>query len=398
MKTASFFDAVVVGAGPAGSVAAYEIARAGFSVLLVEKHAVIGVPVCCAEGITHEGLTSVVPLDRSWIAADISELLLVSPGGVTLELTHPDAGYILNRKVFDRDLAVRAAEAGATVRVSTEAVGLESSTGHFFDGVQLRRNGEAYAVGCRVVIGCDGIESLVGRWAGLDTTITPDAMDSAAQYLLGDLQNFNHRRMVFYFSEESTPGGYAWIFPKGPTTANVGLGFTPSLNNGKSALARLDGFVREHFGSASRLERMAGAVPAYHGRNFLLEKNVLLAGDAARLVDSLTGAGIANALLSGRDAGQIAAEYLGEKQPQLSILRKYPERFLKQKGRNLRYAHFARRIFMRMSDGELDEAIDFLRPMFDGKTFHHINAVEVIKSLLRGKPSLLKLARHLVSP
>lgn len=396
MKTDFSFDAVVVGAGPAGSRAAYEIARAGFSVLLVEKHPVVGVPVCCAEGITVEGLTQVVPLDRRWVCSDISRIALHGPNGATVAITHPEAGYVLDRKIFDRDLAARAVEAGATLWVNTEVVGLGSASGTLFDRVMLKRDGKIQSVGCRIIIGCDGIESLVGRWAGMDTSLLPGNMDSAAQFLLGNLPGLDQHCMQFFISPETAPGGYIWIFPKSPTTANVGLGFCPSLGDGRTALERLESFVAAHFGSASILERTCGGIPAFHGRKFMTSKNVLLAGDAARLLDSLSGAGIANALLSGTYAGQTAAEYLKESKPRLAVLKQYPDRFMRDKGRGLRYLLYAREIFMKMSEQDFIDVIDFIKSIYDGKTIHAVDVVSIIKSILRAKPRLLTLARHLL--
>jgi len=396
MKADWTFDAVVVGAGPAGSVAAYEIARAGFAVLLVEKHDRIGVPVCCAEGITTEGLTRVVPLDPQWVACPISEIMLAGPGGQTVCFHHPAAGFMLRRSVFDRALAERAENAGATVWTKTEAVGLGSTNGRIFDRVIACREGDTIGIGCRIVIGCDGMESLVGRWAGLDTLVTPDNMDTAAQYLLGGLRDIVLGRTEFHFSAGLTPGGYAWVFPKSADTANVGLGFAPTRGNGRNAIARLDSFVAQRFRDGQVLERTGGGIPAFRGRKLMLSRNVLLAGDAARLLDSFTGAGIANALLSGKFAGQTAAEYLSENEPKPSILRMYPDRFMKIKGRELRYSRLARQIFMHMTDTDLEDVLALLNPMFDGRTIHAINGTEIIAHILRSRPRLLALARHLI--
>jgi len=396
MKTEYSFDAVVVGAGPAGSIAACEIARAGHSVLLVEKHPVIGVPVCCAEGITVDGLTKVVPLDRRWVCADISVITLHGPDGTAVTVTHPDAGFVLDRKLFDRDLAVRAAGAGATVWTDTEATGLESDDGKTFTRVLLRREGKQIIVGCRIVIGCDGIESLVGRWAGLDTTLAPENMDCAAQYVLGDLHGVESHRMEFYLSVDRAPGGYLWVFPKGPSTANVGLGYMPSLGHGRTAVQRLDAFVADRFGSPKVLAKSCGGIPVFRGRKLMISKNVLLAGDAARLLDSLSGAGIANALLSGMYAGRTAAEYLGENKPRLAVLERYPDRFMKDKGRELHYLLYARRIFTKMTDRDFDDVVGLLKSIYDGQTVREVEAVSFIKSILRARPRLVTLARHLL--
>jgi digeranylgeranylglycerophospholipid reductase len=395
MKTDHSFDAVVIGAGPAGSLAAYQIARAGFSVLLVEKHPVVGVPVCCAEGITVEGLTKVVPLDRRWVCSDISRITLHGPDGTAVAINHPAAGYILDRTIFDRDLAARAAAAGATLWVNAEAVGIVSADGQLFDRVIVSRGGRTESIGCRIIIGCDGVESLVGRWAGMDTLLLPENMDSAAQILLGDLRGLDQHQMEFFILPELAPGGYVWVFPKSPTTANVGLGYTPSLGDGRTALARLKSFVDVRYSSASKLATNCGGIPAFRGRKIMTNKNVLLAGDAARLLDSLSGAGIANALLSGKYAGQTAAEYLNAGAPRLAMLRQYPERFMRDKGRNLRYLLYARQIFMKMSTQDFNDVVVFLKSVFDGKTIHEVDAVSIIKSILRAKPRLLTLARHL---
>ncbi len=395
-KSAAKYDAVVVGAGPAGTIAAYELAHSGCSVLLIEKHHTVGKPVCCAEGITIEGLTQVVPVNPRWIARAIDSVYLVGPNDKSIKLKHPDAGYILDRTRLEQDLAARAEKAGAELWTDTEAIGLNRGENDLFNGVELSRNGEQFTVGCKIVIGCDGVESLVGRWAGIDTLLQLDTVDSAAQYLLGDLSDIDPSSMEFYLSREHFPGGYGWVFPKSETTANVGLGIMPTLAKGKSAVTRLDEFVARRFGKAAILARTGGAVPAFHGRKIMRKNNVLLAGDAARLLDSMTGGGIGNALLSGMYAGRTAAEYLQTNRPDVAILKKYPDRFMRHKGRELRYLLYARQIFVRMTDDDFDDALDVLHPLYGGKTFHHIDAVEIVKQILRARPRLLTLARHLL--
>jgi digeranylgeranylglycerophospholipid reductase len=195
-----------------------------------------------------------------------------------------------------------------------------------------------------------------------------------------------------------TPGGYAWVFPKSDTTANVGLGYSPVEVNGSEAFSRLDTFIKRRFGTRKKpiLEKTGGVLSIFKGRKLLLKKNVLLAGDAARVFDSLTGAGIGHALLSGQIAGQTTAEFLTEKQPSLSLLKQYPERFMKIRGRHLRYLLYARNIFLHMSDNDYSEVLGFLRTIYHQQTIHAVNGIEIIKNILRNKPQLLALARHLI--
>jgi digeranylgeranylglycerophospholipid reductase len=274
-----------------------------------------------------------------------------------------------------------------------QAVGLLNGGNEPARGVRVVEEGRPNEYFAPVIIAADGIESRIGFWAGLNTTLYLSGFDSAAQYLLGGLK-LDEECLEFYFGRELCPGGYAWVFPKGNGTANVGLAFTPALNAKVKASDLLNRFVAQRFPGASIMETVVGGVPAYAGKKLMRVKNVLLVGDAARLVDSISGAGIANALLSGKIAGEAAAEYLPQKHA-IKFLERYRQLWDHVKGREMRFYLYARQIYMRMKDKDFDEVIHFVRPIFAEKPVSAIEPIGLIKNVLKNNPKLLLLARHI---
>ena len=388
------FDCIVVGAGPAGSMAAKTLAENGVTVLLLEKHAQMGVPLSCAEAISVTGLNRLVDPDPAWICTYIHQVLLVSPSGKKFLLHHPDAGFVLNRKLFDKKMAEEGSFLGACVKVNSCAVGLLNGKPDGFHGVVVLEDGKKKEYGAKVVIGADGVESWVARWAGMNSTLPLGQIESCAQYLLGELE-VESDRMEFHLGHSLAPGGYAWVFPKSDNTANVGLAITPDRAS-KKAKEYLDQFVKERFSHFNILETHMGGVPCFDRKMSLVKSNVLLVGDAGRLVDSLSGAGIANALLSGRIAGEVVSRFIKYGKSSPAQLRKYEERFLKEKGRELKFYSYCRAIFLKMTDEDLDDAVSFLRDYFGNRTVTSIQPISLVKAILRSNRRLLRLLRHLV--
>ncbi|MBC7223168.1 MAG: geranylgeranyl reductase family protein [Anaerolineae bacterium] len=321
------YDVVVVGAGPGGSVAAWKVAEAGLSTLLVEKRQEIGSPVRCAEGLAREPLERFLDPDPRWIAARVTKAQIVARGNGNEDrrLYEGGEGFILERRVFDRALAEAAAQAGAEVRVKVAAVGLVRD-GSRVVGVRLRdASGRTREVACHVVIGADGVESQVGRWAGIRTLLRlRDAM-ACAQYLLAGVA-WDADCCGYWVDEEIAPGGYAWVFPKGEGRANVGLGIQADLTQ-ETALALLHRFIEGEpaLSQGRPVTLVTGVVPVALPPSSFVGDGLMLVGDAARQVDPLTGGGIANAMEAGALAAQVAAEAVAAGDPSAARLRAYEE-------------------------------------------------------------------------
>ncbi len=118
------YDVVVIGAGPAGSIAARTCAQAGLRVLLAEKRQEIGSPVRCAEAVGKETVAEFIPLDSKWIAAEVDHFQSnQSAGRHHVTCRRWKHTLVLERKIFDRELAHSAAQAGAEVVVKARATG-----------------------------------------------------------------------------------------------------------------------------------------------------------------------------------------------------------------------------------------------------------------------------------
>jgi len=310
---AARYDVVIIGAGPAGSTAARTAAEAGLDVLLVEKRQEIGSPVRCAEGVGHDLLTPFITPNHRWISTEVKGARLIVNGPDYCETLEAEGGrgYVLERRVFDRVLAEDAARAGAQVRVKTAAMGLLRE-GNAVRGVVLQGPDSEWEVQAGIIIAADGIESQTGHWAGLETRLPLKDTMSCAQYLLASI-DINTEHIEYYVGEGIAPGGYAWVFPKGDSVANVGLGVQANLAN-EPALNYLDRFIESqpHLSIGSPVTLVAGGVPVVMPPSRLVMDGLMLIGDAARQVDPLTGGGITNGMAAGKLAAEVSARALAK--------------------------------------------------------------------------------------
>ena len=290
---AQTYDIVVIGAGPAGSSAARAAAQEGAKVLLIDRRERIGVPVQCAE-LVSQWIARYAPFSSKSVLQTIETMVTHLPDGTYYEMKGP--GYMLDRSLFDQELAASALLSGAMI--STETKGIRLSP----EGLVVERGGKKETISSKVLIGADGVHSTTARWLGLPPAKTIVAM----QYEVINPLSQNHVDIFFHQDYE---GGYGWFFPKGKT-ANVGLGVVPSKTNLLLKLMDdfLDAVVRSK--KLRRLEiigKTGGSIPCGKPGKAVFD-NVLLVGDAAGHAHPITGAGILNAVMGGEIAGRIAAE------------------------------------------------------------------------------------------
>ncbi|MEN6592831.1 MAG: NAD(P)/FAD-dependent oxidoreductase [Methanobacterium sp.] len=387
-------DVLVIGAGPAGSSTAKHAALNGSDVIVIDKKSEIGAPKRCAEGVSKEGLKKlkIEPSNR-WVIKELSGVRMIAPDGTSVWLNEekvklPEAGYILERKVFDKHMAMDAARAGAKIMVKTLAKGIRREDDHLV--TTLETMGEEFEVKAKIVVGADGPESRMGRFLGLKTTLKPKNMESCAQFEMVNVKMEDPDSIEFYFGSVA-PGGYAWIFPKGDDIANVGLGILTTETD-KSAYDHLLEFVKNNPSTqnAQPVELNVGGDPVGGMLKELVTDNFMLVGDAASQVNPLTGGGIITAMEAGVYAGEVAAAAIKDGDYSAKKLSKYQERCEENIGVKFKRDLKVKDYLQSLSDEELNSIAD----AFHDIELDTINTAELIKQLIKVSPkALLKLGK-----
>lgn len=322
-------DVLVVGGGPAGLVAARELAARAQSleIVLIERDRAIGAPVRCGEGVGARGVAEFLdPRGADWVARRITRVVFRAPDGTDVRVAEGDVGFILDRTRFEPALADEAERLGVAIRTGVEAVGMTRSDGRWQVALRAGRGDEILSA--RLVIGADGVEGMVGRWAGLDTRVPARDMESCAQEVVRGI-DIDPDAIMLHFGHEVAPGGYAWVFPKAVGVANVGLGIVAlRAEPGCSARAYLDRYLAGNFPRGTRAGSTVGGVIVHPTVKRTVADGLLLCGDAAHMINPLSGGGIVNAMKAGRLAAAVAADALAACDIGAGRLQRYHEAWM----------------------------------------------------------------------
>lgn len=375
------FDLIIIGAGPSGSAAAYTAAKEGISVLLLEEHPKIGIPVVCAEGLSRSTIKDYLELKPEWISQDLSGSIIRGPDNEEFKIEYPKCGWVLNREVFDADLAKMAGIQGAVIKTSVKAVGIEDNE------VIVKESGKKERYKFKFLIGADGFVSNVGRWLGIDTRLNLNELEVCAEYLIEGIK-IDAQYTYLIIGENYAPGGYAWIFPKSNNSANIGLGISP-LKTKEKAKYFLDKWVKREFANGKISKKIFGGVPAkilkhYFGRNFFL------VGDAARFTDPLSGAGIANGIKSGVIAGRNTILRLKGKKDHFEAEVK------KEILDEVKFHHRIRKSYLKLTDKEYKEIFKIGKKIYEGKITNNIDIRYLVKEILLSSPRIFKIGFRLL--
>ncbi|MHB8576179.1 MAG: geranylgeranyl reductase family protein [Dehalococcoidia bacterium] len=294
------YDAIVVGAGPAGSTAARELAQGGAKVLLLDK-ASFPRDKPCGGGVTIRA-AELLPFDLAPVTERTIRGVHISHdlhGGFTRR--YPKAiTYLTQRRHLDLLLAQRAESAGATFHDGDGVTAVELDE----RGVTVQSRTGSYRAG--VLIGADGANGIVAKLTGLtgarDVAVALEGNIPCTEGVPAQWTD------LVGMDLGGVPGGYGWLFPKGDHL-NVGVGGWQYLAGSfRERLSRICSFygVRE----ATMYGLRGHHLPVRRRGAPLARDRVALVGDAAGLIDPLSGEGIYAAMFSGRQAASAVGRLL----------------------------------------------------------------------------------------
>ena len=389
-------DILVIGAGPAGSAAAKHAALGGAKVILIDKKSEIGTPKRCAEGIYDRGLEWLgIEVNPQWAVQRINGGTIIAPDQTRLTLDEtvlPEKGYVIERKVFDKYMAMDAARAGAKIMVKTLAKSIlkdEDEDGSFYM-IDCEQIGEIIEIKAKIVIAADGPESRVAKAFGINSTTNPKDMAAGVQF---EMVGVNCERMdlVELHLGAFAAGGYAWIFPKGKDTANVGIGMIG--NSKRPAIEYLNEFVESYppLHNAKAVELNVGGVPIGGMIERIYDDNFMVCGDAAGQVDPITGGGIILGMLGGMTAGDVAAKAIKENDFSKERLEEYPIRYDELTQGAIPKLSIAREVYLSLDDDDFNQIVH----AFAGLDYRNMTLSDILKVFLKISPRIALKFRKL---
>jgi digeranylgeranylglycerophospholipid reductase len=380
-------EAVVVGAGPAGLIAAEELARRGFGVKVFEEHGAIGEPRHCAGVLSVEGLRRLnVESHHDFVQQDVRGGTAYSPGGIAITIPGGRTrAYAVDRSAFDRYLADSARDQGAEIETGRRVREFLVRDGRVA-GVVC---GE-HATECGLVIDCEGAGGVLARSFGL-----PRPSEGVLAGVNVELRGVEvEPKMVeIWLGEKVAPGLFAWVIPVGEDAVRCGL----ACGRG-DAREMLRGFLRRRFGEIEHPETRVWPVLTGGPVSKTFGDGLLLVGDVAAQTKPTTGGGVMLGGLCAVEAARAAAEALEAGDASAGFLSRYERSWRAALGKEFSTMLSVRRFLNRIPDDRMDRLFESvkasgLEPALGGLVEEGDMDMQsgVLRSAL-GNPGLLRVA------
>ncbi|MCX6815940.1 MAG: geranylgeranyl reductase family protein [Candidatus Aenigmarchaeota archaeon] len=332
------YEVIIIGSGPSGSIASMYLGKklGKEKVLIVDKATFPRDKICGdAQGRKAARILNELGIYEEYTklpGQPIYGLTLSSPNGTQINLDveardKPAPGYTHKRKVLDNFLHENAAKMATFKQFTVTDVIIEDKTVKGIIGED--EHGKKEEIRAKIVLAADGANSTIAQKFGLNKNPPEDFIVATRQYYKGVAGLTD--RIEIHMVKNLIPG-YFWIFPMGNGEANVGLGMIVKDMNSKKVNLREatlkeikeNPLFKDRFKNATPLEDVKGwnlPVASHHRKCY--GNGILFLGDAASLIDPLSGEGIGNAMISARTAAEVVIEALQKQDFSEKFLQKY---------------------------------------------------------------------------
>jgi geranylgeranyl reductase family protein len=375
-------DVIVVGAGPAGSYAAFMLAKKGFTVTQLEEHREVGKPVECT-GLVSKRVLSFV--NTKSIINRVHGAHVYFPNDGMINISKAEDTVVLERDEFDKDVSGMATGSGVNLLVNARALKITRNS----EGVKvnLRHDGNVKEISARAVIGADGANSIVrkdlfgkriGRVASAYQVESADVME--------DQDNVN-----VYLGSKITKGYFGWATPAGDTS--------------RIGTASIGGTSRSYFQELNRrfrnnkiLSITGGPIPISTLKKTYGDRTILV-GDAAGIVKPLSGGGIYTGILSGSKAARTLEIALENNNFSESYLAQYERMWKSEIGRELKVDLIIQKLFSKITDYSFNKLYEVISKEENMKVINRVGDIDfpsrVVASLILRNPTIIS---HILFP
>jgi digeranylgeranylglycerophospholipid reductase len=338
-----FYDIIIVGAGPAGSYVAYELASLGYDVAVFEEKSASGLNVCCTGIISTECFQS-LGLGTDMILTKLSSAKFFSPSGRYLRLqTEKVQAYVVNRLLLDKALASKAQSQGAQYFFSSPVMDIIPEK----DSIQAETlcSGAREIFSARAVVLANGFKPKLPGKLGL-SKIKNSLVGAQVEIEAKDVDEFE-----IYFGQEIAPGAFAWLVPISTNKVYVGLLAT---SQAKLHLQKfLNNLLSQGRITSREVEIEQKAIPlGTLARSY--GDRVLVVGDAAGQVKPTTGGGIYFGHLGAQIAAGVLDEALSSDDLTAGQFSRYQKQWKAKMGRELSRGYWARWAYTKLSDRQIE--------------------------------------------
>ena len=331
------YDVVIAGGSISGLISAREIAKKGYSVLVLEEGFEVGTPDHCGGLVSKSALhdLGIEPTQKTFDSM-INSALIFSPNGKQFEIdSKKQEVVVVNRRELDKQVALQAQQSGAEIRVKTS----------FKEKTKRGVRTSIDEIGCKIVVDCRGVGALINNQR--------DGILLSAQYeVYADW--ITEGKVEVYFDQIKYPGFFAWIIPSGKGVGKVGIAGR-EINVSKI----MEQFLRNK-GKYSTVRKIFAPIWIKGPIKDFISGDVVIAGDAAGQSKPTTAGGIYSCAMGGLLAGNAITKYLETNEH--SQLQQYQKFWHDKFGKEFEKQRLARKILERVDNKTIDMIFDTITP------------------------------------